>query len=327
MAVNLILLLSVLCSCSKDIGETRCEFTALDTYVTLTAYGNRNCKDILKDTIEKYDNLFSVTNLQSEIYKLNYNKKLNLSEETLELISKSIEYSEKTNGLFDITVYPILKEWGFTTKSYNVPDKEVIESLLKNVSYENIMIKDSLAKLEHNSEIDLGGIAKGYIGDKCEAVLKRQGVTGGILSLGGNINAFGEKPGAEYWSVGVEYPNSTNYFGIIKVKDKNIISSGAYQRNFKIGNNLYHHIIDPKTGHPADSDLKLTTVIDDDGAFADAMSTALFVMGYNKAKEFSIKNNLSVILLNENDQLWISENIRDDFTLQTQFKNIINIDY
>ena len=162
-----------------------------------------------------------------------------------------------------------------------------------------------------------------YQAELTKGLLEQNDVKYAVISLGGNIRTVGEKPNNEKFTVGIEYPDTRDIFATILCDDTNIITSGAYQRNF-IGDdgNLYHHIIDPKTAKPAASDLKSVTVISKDGTLADCYSTAIFVMGFEKGAEFAENNNLNVILLTQDNELYISEEIADVMEIAGKYNAI-----
>ena len=166
-------------------------------------------------------------------------------------------------------------------------------------------------------EIDLGGITKGLASSRSIDIMKKAGLSGGLVNLGGNVQTFGEKPDGSLWHVAVQSPYETDdYLGIIEVTDKAVITSGGYERFFEKDGKKYHHIMDPSTGHPAESGLISSTIISDNGVLADGLSTALFVMGEEKAEEFwrSHKDQFDFILMDEDDQLYVTEPIADSFT-------------
>lgn len=329
MASVLLILIIIfgLFGCEKDDdNKFTKEIFSLDTVITLTAYGNdaQNAVCAAENKIYYYNDLFSVTKEGSDIYKINNSDSdsVRVDAETSELISKSLKISESTDGAFDISVFPLVKLWGFTTGDYKVPDNKSIEKQLKNVGYKNVLADGNLVSKKRGTQIDLGGIAKGYISDKICELMKSYDVSGGIVSLGGNVETFGKKDGGETFTVGVEYPESGDCYATLELCDKVCVTSGAYQRNFTENGKLYHHIIDPKSGYPAESDILSVTVISDDGALADAMSTALFVMGADKAVEF-LKNaqNISAVILTDG-KVYVSKDIENRFDLETSYEHL-----
>jgi thiamine biosynthesis lipoprotein len=280
---------------SKYSEEDLHEMTtfAMDTVMQFTLY-NENGEQLLTDAeqeIRRLERLFSVTMEDSEIARLNEQSGLgevSLSEDTLKVLKRGKEIGELTNQAFDITISPVVKAWGFTTESEkHVPSKETLESLLPLTKTDDLKIDESTSTaelLKKGMAVDLGGIAKGYTSDAVTALLKENGVTSGLIYLGGNISTIGIKPNGEKWKVAIENPQDVNdYVAILEVQDCSVITSGGYQRYFEENGKRYHHIIDSNTGYPADKGLLSVTIISKDGTKADGLSTALFVMGLEEA--------------------------------------------
>lgn len=299
----------------------------MDTIMSVTAYGN-NSKNAVKKVekeINRLDSLLSVQNKNSEIYKINKSKNLSPSEEVLEIIKRSKEISKITNNAFDITTEPLTRAWGFCNGVDNkVPDKKEIKAILKNVGAKNINIDNGKIKLNQNTSIDLGAIAKGYASYKANKILSDNKITSALISLGGNVRAIGSKPDGSPWIVGIADPDDTSQqIGTLSVKDTSVITSGGYQRFFESNGKKYHHIINPHTGYPAESGLKSVTIVSEDDTLADALSTALFVMGLDKATEFYKENNNfgGVFITDEND-IFITDNIKNIFSSDNSFEVI-----
>ncbi len=325
----------VFCGCSKSDSEamkseeksaetdeavTKDVF-AMDTVMTLTAFGEeaQQAVDEAEKEIKRLDELLSTGIEDSEISIVNDNGSEYLSEDTASLISKSIELYKSTEGAFDITVYPLMEEWGFTTHKYKVPDRNKIKKLLENVDASKIEFdgNSKFISLPENTKIDLGGIAKGYTSDKIMKIYEKYNVTAGMVSLGGNVQVYKEKTDGTLWKVAVENPDGgDNYLGVVSVKDKAVITSGGYERYFEKDGITYHHIIDPATGYPAETGLKSVTIVSGDGVLADGLSTSLFVMGKEKALEYWKKNSdmFDLILEDDKDKITITKGIQEYFT-------------
>ena len=196
--IFLLLALLCLCGCGEQSGQKEKqskkatkEVFAMDTYMTITTYGEKAEAAATKavSEIERLDNLLSTGKDESEIAILNENGSEIVSEDTAQLIAKSLELYQDTNGVFDISIYPLMKEWGFATKKYKVPSDKTINHLLKNIDASKIEWnnKTNLAALPEEMEIDLGGIAKGYTSNRLTQIFKEYQLTGGVLSLGGNV--------------------------------------------------------------------------------------------------------------------------------------------
>ncbi len=269
----LLVLLTLISACTPKAYEK--QFFAMDTVMDITLYGNDDFSDISAE-IFKYDKMFDRGNIESDICKINTNTPTTVSVYTLDIISKSIEITEKTSGAFDIRTAPVSDLWGFYEKKYRVPAKDEIENKL---NFSPVSIAENSVYLSSGA-IDLGGIAKGYLSDILAAKIREKGVTSAIISLGGNVLAIGKKPNGKLWNIGISNPeNPSKEICSVKISDKAVVTSGLYQRGFTDNGTYYHHILNPKTGHPASSGIKSVTVISNSGTVADALSTALFVLG------------------------------------------------
>ena len=279
-------------SSEEDTQEASTQVFAMDTYMNLKAYGKNAQKavDDAKSEIERLDQLWSAVDKNSEIYQLNQKKKMKVSDETLELIEFAKKKSAQSGDAFDISVYPIVELWGFPTQKYRVPSDSEIQSLLKNVDCQKIKInkKTNVVKLEKNMKIDLGGIAKGYIADQLKAYLKEQNVSHALINLGGNVLALDGKPDGSDYNIGIQKPFAQNGEAItsVKIKDQSVVSSGIYERYFKVGDKIYHHILDPKTGYPYKNNLLGVSIVCDSSTEADALSTTCFAMGLDDGLKY-----------------------------------------
>lgn len=299
---------------------------AMDTVMNLAAYGD-SCEDVLKEAeIELYrlDALLSKTAESSLVSEINAaGEPVAVTEEVKELLNAAKEYSQTTGGAFDITIAPVVSAWGFTEDVYRVPEQAELELLLQSVGSEQIEIDGDSVMLGSVAQIDLGGIAKGYASDRVAELFKQYGVERGWISLGGNVMAAGTRPDGEPWKVGIqhpEYPNEEKFVGYVFLEDAYAVTSGGYQRVFEENGDFYHHIIDPATGYPADSGLVSVTIVagsdtKGNGTMCDALSTALFVMGEEKALEFwrSSGYEFDVVLVTEDDRVVVTDGIAEQF--------------
>jgi len=210
------------------------------------------------------------------------------SEETAALLQSAMTYSAATGGLFDVTVAPLVSLWGITTDSPRVPSQSEIDALLPLVGSGHIHMDGNAVTLDSGCAVDLGGIAKGYASDRVAQVLRQYAVTGAAVSLGGNVYVCGQKSDGSAWSVAVQDPKDTGAYAMtLELTDVFAVTSGGYQRYFTDSDGtVYQHILDPRTGRPAQTDLLSVTVIGQNGTMADAYSTALYVMGEQAACDF-----------------------------------------
>lgn len=307
------------------------EIFAMDTYMTLKTYGAEaeEAAEAAVEEINRLDGLLSAENQESEIYILNENGSEILSEETAQLIERAKELNRSTGGAFDITVYPLMTEWGFNTGKYKVPKKNRIKQLLTYVDSSRIEYdkNNQLAALPEHVKVDLGGIAKGYTSSRIMDIYKEYGLTGGMVSLGGNVQTYGGKPEGGSWNVAVQNPDyaeeSTGYLGILSLDGgEAVITSGGYERYFEQAGRTWHHILDPETGYPAETGLKSVTIISRDGTLADGLSTALFVMGKEKALAYWKENKdlFDVILMGDDGTITVTGGVSDSFSSDYQYE-------
>ena len=334
--ITAILAAAVLTACGgnkpekDDTAQSTQEIFAMDTYMTVTAYG-KNAKKAVDASIEeikRLDALLSTGDEDSEIAKLNVNKSATLSEDGGYLVQRGIELSTMTDGAFDIAIYPVMQEWGFPTKDFKVPDDATLKELLKladvsKIDYDNKSREISFE--DAGMEIDLGGIAKGYTSSRIMDIFKEYDVDSGLVNLGGNVQTYRTKTDGSKWRVAVQSPeDESQYIGVVDVSDKAVITSGGYERYFEQDGKIYHHIIDPATGYPAESGLKSVTIVSDDGTLADGLSTLLFIMGKDKACEFwkAHSDEFDFVLLTDDDSMYISEGIADDYSSDYEYEVI-----
>lgn len=338
-AMGLILGICLLTGCAKffpaEKQETSAQATsdtreifAMDTVMTVTAYGDRSEEAVQAAAveIERLDELFSVGNASSDIARLNENASAVVSGETCELIKRSKELYQSTGGALNIAVYPLMEAWGFTSGEYRVPDQKEIDAILNCMDVNEISCHENTREvtLPEDMGIDLGAIAKGYTSAQLMEIFASYNITSAIVSLGGNVQALGNKPDGTKWRVAVENPfleDGDSYAGILEIKDQAVITSGAYERYFEQDGKRYHHIIDPATGYPAENGLASVTIVSQDGTLADALSTALFVMGKEKALAYwkEHADEFEVILIEDNKDMTITEGLQDCFSSQKSF--------
>lgn len=298
---------------------------AMDTYMKLTAYGEgaENALEKAVNKIAELDGLWSVTNENSEIYAINRSggKTVNVSPETAAALSLSLQISEETRGALDCTVYPVLAEWGFTNGNYKIPERERLASLLENVGYERVAVSGYAVSVPQGTQIDLGAVGKGCAGDILAEIMRENGVSSALLDLGGNVQAVGAKPDGTTWRIGLRNPFGEGVFAALELTDRAAVTSGGYERYF-IGEDgeRYCHIIDPATGKPAKSGLASATAVGNSGGLCDALSTAVFVMGLEKASElWRSRRDFEMVLVAEDGGIYITAGLEDNFRLMGEF--------
>lgn len=231
----------------------------------------------------------SFFNPSSEISRLNASAGITpvrLSSETLFLLRKSSFYAKESGGAFDILVGPLVRKWK-VTQGGTVPSKEEIAALLPLADWKGLRVSENgdSAMLEKKGQMaDLGGIAKGFAADEVLRIYRAHAITSAVIDIGGNVSVLGKNPDGNPWRVGIQNPLAERGItaGYVEIEDRSMSTSGAYERFFKSGGKQYHHIIDPSTGYPSDSDLTSTTIIAASSTDTDALSTAAFVLGCEK---------------------------------------------
>ncbi|MCD8147062.1 MAG: FAD:protein FMN transferase [Clostridiales bacterium] len=297
---------------------------AMDTFMTLTAYGSYRDEalDAAVEEIQRLEALYTVGSEDSEVSQLNRVGTAVLSEDTAALIERALEIYDSTGGAFDITVYPLMELWGFTTQDYQVPEAADIQSALSLVGSDRITYDSSASTvtLGEGQSIDLGGIAKGYTSQRIMELFEEMGVTSAMVSLGGNIQCLGTKPDGSLWRVGIQDPVGSEgaIVAVIEVENQAVITSGSYERYFtdEATGETYHHIIDPATGYPADSGLVSVTIVTDDGALGDALSTALFIMGLEEGTAYwqAHSDEFQAVFITTDSELYVTAGLEDAVT-------------
>jgi len=335
----------IVTSCSQKMETT--SFTAMNTYMTVRSYG-RSAKAAnlqVQKEVERLEGILSTTIEGSDVYRINTSKaetdgfsKLPVMPETTYLIQKSLRFYEMTEGSFNPALYPIIREWGFTTGDYKVPSEEKILSLLKYTDFSKIEI--SVLQADHDKagqatasiltcpagmQLDFGAIGKGYAGDCAIRLLKENGIKSALLDFGGNIQVLGSKPDGSDWTVGIKNPWGGDPVAAVKLRDACMITSGGYERFFTgEDGKKYIHIFDGATGRPVENELESVTIICRQGIYGDALSTSLFVMGLEKAVEFwrSRGGDFDFVILTKDKGVVYSTPLKDSISLRFDFDSV-----
>lgn len=330
--LNLLLVPVMICSLLTACGESMSEeaarktIIAMDTAITLTAYGKNAEKALAEAENEIYrlDTKMSRSNEEGEIYPLNINKRAEVSDETAFVINTAIDISKSTDGAFDITVAPIMDLWGFFGHEYRVPNKTEISGQLKKVNYKNIAADNNTFILNNGACIDLGGIAKGYASDKIKEIYKKYNIKSGLISFSSAIQAIGSKPDGSKWRIGITDPkNKDNHIARLDISDKCVATSGSYEQVFEENGQKYHHIINPSTGYPSQSGLASVSVIGSNAANADALATALVVMGLDKAIAYrKNRHDFEMILITDDNTLYYTAGLENSVEVQKDVRSM-----
>ena len=285
------------CDSSKPVNV---DIFAMDTYMSLVAYG-RDAAEALNEctlTINRLEDLLSRTQEGSDVWHINASGSAVVDPTTAQLVQDSQYLSQQTGGAFDITVAPLVDLWAINTDHPYVPATEEIEALLPLVGSTRIVVDGDTVSLASGASIDLGGIGKGYASDMVKEIFENSGIKSGTVSLGGNVYVCGTKPDGSPWNVAIQDPKGDGYAAQVNLSDAFVVTSGGYQRYFTAPDGqVYQHILDPKTGYPAESDLLSVSIIGTCGEIADAYSTALYVMGETGAIDFWRSHNVFDMIL------------------------------
>lgn len=310
------------CSAESSPEPVQGTFFAMDTVMDFTIYGDSGLIDQSESLITSLESLVSVTDADSELYAINQTGSGMLTEEASSLMEQALEICRRTDGALDLSIYPIVRAWGFTTGSYQVPDEAEIQALLPLVDYRKIQYDAATGTvtLPEGMEIDLGSVAKGYAGQLAAQMLREHGVQSALLNLGGNVQTVGTKPDGSPWQIGIKDPQGEDAMMVLSVEDQAVVTSGGYERYFEQDGQTYWHIMDPSTGHPADSGLISVTIVGDEGVVCDGLSTALFVMGLEKAADlWAQSGDFEAVFVTASGEVYITEGLRDRFALTEQY--------
>lgn len=306
------------------------EFHEMESYCMGTIISQRVYGDNAKiaavkveDEIKRLESLMSFFLDSSEVSKLNKaagKHEVKLSNEVLFVLNRAKYYSKLCDGSFDITIAPVARLWGIFTGNEKLPSKEEINEALKLTGYKHLSINNDLgtSKLEKLGQcVDLGAIAKGYAADRAIDIYKQHGIESAFVNLGGNVMLLGNKPDGSPWRVGIQNPllERGKCLGAVNATNKTVVTSGDYIRYFEKDNKKYHHILDPRTGYPADSSLISTTIVSEKSIDADALSTAIFILGLEEGiKLIDSQKGIEAIFITKDKEIYVTEGLKEDFT-------------
>ena len=313
----------------------------LNTAVQITIYDSQD-KSLLDDCLalcDKYELIFSRTDEESELYKLNHRisdsavsnqttetqptpyqingttNTWHISEDLAALLSEGLSITKESDGAFDIAIAPLTSLWDFTAEDPKVPDDADIQNALPLCSSDGVTINGQDIILPSDDiQFDVGAIAKGYIADRLKDFLVKKGVNSAIINLGGNVLCIGSKPDGTPFKVGIQKPfadrNETE--AVMDITGKSVVSSGIYERCFKQNGKLYHHILNPKTGYPYDNGLISVTIISDQSVDGDALSTTCFALGLDEGLKFAEKKGVQAVFITEDYELHYTDGFQDE---------------
>ena len=315
----------------------------LNTAVQITIYDSQD-KALLDDCLalcDRYELIFSRTNENSELYKLNHRKDTSdkdpnadeqtipypisgtadtwhISEDLAALLSEGLDITRESDGAFDIAIAPLTSLWDFTAEDPKAPDDAAIQKALPLCSSDGVTIDGQDITLPSDDiQFDVGAIAKGYIADRMKDLLVTKGVKSAIINLGGNVLCIGSKPDGTPFKIGIQKPfadrNETE--AVMDITGKSVVSSGIYERCFKQNGKLYHHILNPKTGYPYDNSLISVTIISDQSVDGDALSTTCFALGLEDGLKFAEKKGVQAVFITEDYELHYTDGFQDEINV------------
>jgi thiamine biosynthesis lipoprotein len=310
---------------NNDLKVSKNEFM-LDTMITITLYGTKDNSSIdeLFKVISELEKKLSIHAIGSELDLIRKNAGIvpvKVSEDTLAVFEKSIEYSKLSGGLFDITSAPLISLWAIGTDEQHIPSDDEINSSLELIDYGKIVINHEESTIfiqDKNMYANLGAIAKGYIADQVAEKARELELESAILNLGGNVLLIGSKPDGNDFKVGIQDPDVTRggYMGIVEGSNLSIVTSGDYERYFIENGVKYHHILNPNTGYPAENNIKSVSIITNNSFDGDALSTSVLLMGLEKGIEFIERTeNTEAIFITKDNEIILTDGIKDSFQL------------
>ncbi len=290
-------------------------FFAMDTVMSARVWHDGAGADdvqAVQSLVTGLEQMLSVTDEHSELFRLNADGQAALSEDTLNILQQTLVLSARTRGALDPTLYPVVRLWGFTTGSYRVPSEPEIAEAMAAVGTEHVFIDGSAVTLTDGAMLDFGAVAKGYAAQKAADELIARGAAAAILSFGGNVQTLGSKPDGTSWQIDVRDPfDETRAAATLSLTGSHaVVTSGGYQRYFEADGVRYHHIFDPQSGAPAQSGLASVTIVADDGLLADGLSTALYVMGLEDAAAlWRESDDFEAVLITDGGELYATEGL------------------
>lgn len=301
------------CSTSPVLHkETR---LLMDTYVTVSVWASaargRQAAAKVFGRLEELERKFNHLDSASPLYAFNRASEPVLDSEIILVVRRAIWISEVSQGLFDITVEPLVRLWGFYDGRYQIPSDGALKSCRTLVGWQNLIVKDNeLTKRSPGVAVDLGGIAKGYALAEAVRVLRGLGVDSGLIDIGGDIFALGRRRGQK-WRIAIRDPRKNGILGVIEVSDRAVVTSGDYERFFTGEDGLrYCHIIDPRTGSPARG-MRSVTVVHDDPLIAQSLAKTLFIGGAEMLAAAGWAGEFDALLVDEGGRIVTTSGFAD----------------
>lgn len=304
---------------------SRSEFL-MTTQIEGKAYGVRGrlALNEVFARMEDIDRRMGTADAASEIAQINANagvQPVQVSVDTFLVIQKALDYSRISQGKFDITIAPVINLWGIGTENAKVPAQADLQACLALVGYQRVQLDPANRTVylpDKGMGIDLGGIAKGYAADEADKIMVKHGVGHAIMNLGdSSIYLQGSRPDGQAWRIGIQDPANleAGYMGIVQASDEALSTSGGYERYFVENGKTYHHIIDPATGYPSESDVIGVTILSKSGIDGDALSTSVFILGRAKGMEMIEQQGIECIVITADHAVWLTPGLQGRFEM------------
>lgn len=316
---------------SEPISRTE---VMMGTVVKISLYdGEEKILDKAFERVHEIEDLVSINKDGTEIDKLNENagiKGIKLSDTSYNIIDKALYYSKLSNGGYDATIGPLVKLWSIGLPEAKVPTQKEIDETIKKIDYSKVKMNPNTKEVflsQKGMMLDLGSIAKGYTADEIVKILRNESVNQAIIDVGGNIYAMGLKDGEKNWKIGIQNPfdERGSIVGSIEISDKSVVTSGVYERFIKKDGVKYHHILNPRTGYPYETDIAGVSIITDKSIDADALSTLIFTKGLSEGLKFVEKlENVDAIFITNESKVYITKGIKDKFKISNESFKLSN---
>lgn len=297
-------------------SETEKTDFAMGAVISLKVTGkkSRDTAEEIVSAIKDRENEISRKIADSEISVLNKNKSSVLSEKTIEALKSIIDVCEKSSGAVDLTIGKLTSLWNIGSESFKVPEKSDIADTLKDVSWKNVVIKNNVVSIDKNQEIDLGFTGKGIACDDAKEILVKNGITKGIINVGGSLCLHGEGD----FTVGLRNPlgDVSDYMAVLKVGESFVSTSGNYERFSEYEDKKYHHILSTQTGYPVENNLLSVTVICSSGLLSDALSTACYCLGYEESLALLEEYNAEAVFIFDTKEVRVTDGLKNKIEIK-----------
>ena len=322
--IGSVLLVVLLASCSKKQVDPQSQsFFMLGTVCKVTIYDNPTDEAFSASFVrlKEIEDRMSLRNQKSEVSEVNQyagKKAVIVSEDTFAVIQKALEIAALSHGAFDPTVGPLVQAWDIGGDNPRKPPQDEIDSLLPLIGYDRVILdaeESSVFLKDEGMVLDLGGIAKGYAADEVAKILHEHGVEHAIVNLGGNVLTLGSKTDGKPWKIGVQDPDALRgeYVMILSLEDQTLVTSGPYERFLELDGEIYHHILDTRTGYPVKSDYTSVSIVTRHSLLADALSTSLYALGYEDGMALiNDLDDVEAVFMTKEKEILLSEGLKQD---------------